>query len=33
MQLAAARNADEALLQVAALIGTRRKLSAPVLNS
>jgi aspartyl-tRNA(Asn)/glutamyl-tRNA(Gln) amidotransferase subunit A len=29
MQLAAARNADEALLQVAALIGARRKLSAP----
>jgi len=33
MQLAAARDADEALLQVAALVGTRRKLSAPVLNS
>ncbi len=33
MQLAAAREADEALLQVAALIGTRRKASAPVLNS
>jgi aspartyl-tRNA(Asn)/glutamyl-tRNA(Gln) amidotransferase subunit A len=33
MQLAAARDSDEALLQVAALIGTRRKLSPPVLNS
>jgi Asp-tRNA(Asn)/Glu-tRNA(Gln) amidotransferase A subunit family amidase len=33
MQLGAARHADEALLQVAALVGTRRKLSAPVLNS
>ena len=33
MQLAAAREADEALLQVAALIGARRKTSMPVLNS
>ncbi len=33
MQLAAAREADEALLQVAALIGARRKASASVLNS
>ncbi len=32
MQLAAARNADEALLQVVALIGARRKVSAPILN-
>jgi len=33
MQLAAARDADEPLLQVAALIGARRKTSPPVLNS
>jgi Asp-tRNA(Asn)/Glu-tRNA(Gln) amidotransferase A subunit family amidase len=33
MQLAAARDADEALLQVAALIGMRRKVSAQVLSS
>ncbi len=33
MQLAAARDADEALLQVAALIGAHRKTSPPVLNS
>ena len=33
VQLAAAHEADEALLQVAALIGARRKVSAPVLNS
>ncbi len=33
MQLAAAREADEALLQLAALIGMRRKTSPPVLNS
>ena len=33
MQLAAARDADEALLQIAALIGARRKLSASVSNS
>jgi aspartyl-tRNA(Asn)/glutamyl-tRNA(Gln) amidotransferase subunit A len=33
MQLAAARDADEALLQVAALIGARRKTSPPVLNA
>jgi aspartyl-tRNA(Asn)/glutamyl-tRNA(Gln) amidotransferase subunit A len=32
MQLAAAREADEPLLQIAALIGTRRKLSPPVSN-
>ena len=29
MQLAAARDADEALLQIAALIGARRKTSPP----
>ena len=33
MQMAAAREADEPLLQIAALIGARRKLSAPVLNA
>jgi aspartyl-tRNA(Asn)/glutamyl-tRNA(Gln) amidotransferase subunit A len=33
MQLAAAREADEALLQVAALIGMRRKVSAPASNA
>jgi Asp-tRNA(Asn)/Glu-tRNA(Gln) amidotransferase A subunit family amidase len=33
VQLGAARDADEALLQVAALIGARRKMSPPVLNS
>lgn len=33
MQLAAAREQDEALLQLAALIGARRKVSAPVLNA
>jgi Asp-tRNA(Asn)/Glu-tRNA(Gln) amidotransferase A subunit family amidase len=33
MQLGAAHDADEALLQVAALIGARRRMSPPVLNS
>ena len=33
MQLAAARDADEALLQLAGLLGARRKVSAPVLNA
>jgi Asp-tRNA(Asn)/Glu-tRNA(Gln) amidotransferase A subunit family amidase len=33
MQIAAARENDEALLQVVALLGARRKTSAPVLNS
>ena len=33
MQLAAARNQDESLLQLVALLGARRKVSAPVLNS
>jgi Asp-tRNA(Asn)/Glu-tRNA(Gln) amidotransferase A subunit family amidase len=33
MQLAAACDADEALLQVAALIGAQRKLSPPILDS
>lgn len=33
MQLAAAHEADEPLLQVAALIGTRRKASAPLSNA
>ena len=33
MQMAAARECDEALLQLAALLGARRKVSAPVLNA
>jgi Asp-tRNA(Asn)/Glu-tRNA(Gln) amidotransferase A subunit family amidase len=33
LQLAAARDADEALLQIAALIGARRKLSPAILDS
>jgi aspartyl-tRNA(Asn)/glutamyl-tRNA(Gln) amidotransferase subunit A len=33
MQLAAARDEDEALLQFAALVGAHRKVSAPVLNA
>ena len=33
MQLAAARDEDEALLQLAAVVGARRKTSAPVLNA
>lgn len=33
MQMAAAREADDALLQVAALIGARRKTSAPALHA
>ena len=33
MQLAAARNQDESLLQLVALLGARRKASAPVLNA
>jgi aspartyl-tRNA(Asn)/glutamyl-tRNA(Gln) amidotransferase subunit A len=33
MQIAAARNQDEALLQLIALLGARRKTSAPVLNA
>ena len=33
MQLAAAREEDEALLQLAAVIGAHRKVSAPVLNA
>jgi Asp-tRNA(Asn)/Glu-tRNA(Gln) amidotransferase A subunit family amidase len=33
MQLAAARDEDEALLQLAAVIGARRKISSPVLNA
>jgi aspartyl-tRNA(Asn)/glutamyl-tRNA(Gln) amidotransferase subunit A len=33
MQMAAARDNDEGLLQIAALLGARRKVSAPVLNA
>jgi Asp-tRNA(Asn)/Glu-tRNA(Gln) amidotransferase A subunit family amidase len=33
MQLAAARDEDEPLLQFAAIVGARRKVSAPVLNA
>ncbi|UWZ83675.1 amidase [Occallatibacter riparius] len=33
MQIAAARNQDESLLQLVALLGARRKASAPVLNA
>ena len=33
MQLAAARESDEALLQVAALLGARRRASAPILDA
>jgi aspartyl-tRNA(Asn)/glutamyl-tRNA(Gln) amidotransferase subunit A len=33
MQLAAAREDDEALLQLAAVLGARRRISSPVLNA